>query len=94
MRRKTCGLLSWAVTGALTIGLGTGAVLMTAAPTAITAASTTAKTTTTVAATVPTTAATTTATSSSTPIVLHMLPSPSYVDDSYSSSGSTTHYDN
>ena len=94
MRRTTRGLLSWAVTGVLTVGLGTGVVLMTAAPTALTAASTTAKSTTTVAAGVPTPVATTTATSPSTPIVLHMLPSPGYVDDSYSSSSRTTSYDN
>lgn len=93
MRRTTRGLLSWAVTGVLTVGLGTGVVLMTAAPTALTAASTTTKTTTAVAAGVPTSVATTTA-SPSTPIVLHMLPSPGYVDDSYSSSSRTTSYDN
>lgn len=93
MRRTTRGLLSWAVTGVLTVGLGTGVVLMTAAPTALTAASTTTKTTTAVAAGVPTPVATTTA-SPSTPIVLHMLPSPGYVDDSYSSSSRTTSYDN
>jgi hypothetical protein len=93
MRRKTRGLLSWAVTGVLTLGLGTGVVLMTAAPTALTAASTTAKTTT-VAAAVPTPVATTTATSPSTPIVLHMIPSPGYVDDSYPSSSRTVSYDN
>ncbi len=95
MRRNTRGLLSWAVTGVMTIGLGAGVVLMTAAPTALTASSTTSKTTTTVAATVPTTAATsaaTTATSSSTPLVLHSLPSPGGGDDSYSTSG-TTSYD-
>ena len=81
MRRKTRGLLSWAVTGVLTLGLGTGVVLMTAASTALTAASTTATTT-------------TTATSPSTPIVLRMIPSPGYVDDSYPSSSRTASYDN